>query len=336
MRAEENDPAAAGGGDSLRAKRPRLAGLVIGAVAFAGVVAFVLHVGDIGAFAQAALKTDPRWLVLALVAQALAFMTQALIWALALYRRQSPVSAGGLLMLSLGKLFADQAVPSAGLSGAVFLIHALVRRGVSTADAFTAFVFGGASSIIAFLIFAGGALMFVAVRGGPVDDFSINISDIHYIAIAAVLLLVAVGAAMLGAKGKGPLRAEAVAKAKQTVLAAFRLIYVERGLFAACLGLQAMARLLDCVTLWIAFQALGGGVTFLTSVITVSLASLAATIAPTPMGLGSFEAGLLAALAALGHGVEASFAGGLIYRGLSLGLPLALGFFVVQRELLKR
>jgi uncharacterized protein (TIRG00374 family) len=323
-------------GASLRDRRPWLAGLIVGAVAFAGVVAVALHVGDIGKFAQTLFETDPKWLALALLAQALAFLTQALVWALVLSRRKSSVRRGDLFVLSIGKLFADQAVPSAGISGAVFFIHALTRRGVSPADAFVTFVFGASSFILMFIIFAAASLALVAFSGGPVEDFAVNIADIHYVAIASILLIFAVVALALASQGKGPLRSEALKKARETITKAASLIIVERGLFAVCVGLQAIARLLDCVTLWIAFQALGGGVSFVTTVVAVSLAALAATIAPTPMGLGSFEAGLLAALTAFGHGVEASFAGGLIYRGLSLGLPLALGFFVVQRELLRR
>ncbi len=334
VEAAKNPPGAAGG--SLREKRPRLAGLIVGAVALAGVIAFALHVGDTSEFVQTIIKTDPNWLALALTAQAFAFLTQALVWALVLARRKSPVRRGDLLALSIGKLFADQAVPSAGVSGAAFFIHALTRRGVSPADAFVTFVFGASSFILTFIAFAAGALAFIAVSGGPVDEFAVNISDIHYIAIASVLLLFVIAALMLASQGKGPLRSGALAKASESVRKAASLIYVERGLFAACLGLQSIARLLDCVTLWVAFQALGGGIPFITSVVAVSLAALAATIAPTPMGLGSFEAGLIAALASQGYGVEASFAGLLIYRGLSLGLPLALGFFVVQRELLRR
>lgn len=332
--AEERRPDAAGG--SLREKRPRLAGLIVGAVALAGVIAFALHVGDIGEFAQTIVETDPRWLAPALTAQAFAFLTQALVWALVLARRKSAVKRGDLFILSIGKLFADQAVPSAGVSGAVFFVHALTRRGVSAADAFVTFIFGASSFIVTFILFAVAALAFVAFSGGPVEELAVNVSDVYYIAIASILLLFIIGALMLASQGKNSLRPGALATASENVRRAASLIYEERGLFAVCLGLQALARLLDGVTLWIAFQALGGGVPFITSIVAISLAALAATVAPTPMGLGSFEAGLLTALASQGHGVEASFAGLVIYRGLSLGLPLALGFFIVQRELLRR
>lgn len=334
----DNKPGAQPGAEreSLRAKRPRIAGLIFGATALAGLFAFFFHVGDIESFATALFKTDPAWIALALAAQFLAFLAQALLWSLVLRLRKARVARVDLLLLSVGKLFADQAIPSAGVSGAVFFIHALSRRGVAAGDAFTAFVFGGASSILAFLIFSFGAVAVMSMADGAAAGVPIDHSDLHYFALASLLLLFAIAAFWLSAQGKAPLNSSAIARARDDARKAFVLIWRERGLFAACLGLQSLARLLDAVTLWIAFQALGGGVSFPTAVIAVSLASLAATLAPTPMGLGSFEAGLVAALAALGTDLEFAFAGGVIYRGLSLFLPLALGFFIVQRELLKK
>lgn len=334
--AAENIEKSKEAGASLRARRPRLAGLVIGAVAFLGLFALVLHIGDVGAFADAIVKTDPLWLLLALVAQALAFFAQASVWGLVLSRRNQRVRRRDLFTLSIGKLFADQAIPSAGVSGAVFFIHALSRRGVTGADAFATFVFGATSFILAFIIFALGALAFLALSGGSLGDLPVDIADLYYVAIGVALLFLLVVAIAAATRSNGAKGGSALSRSLQTLISALSIIRRERGVFLSCLALQSLGRLLDAVTLWIAFQAQGGGVPFSTSVVAVSLAALAATIAPTPMGLGSFEAGLLAALAALGHGVEASFAGGLIYRGLSLGLPLALGFFVVQRELLKK
>jgi len=320
----------------LRAKRPLLAGLIVGAVAFAALFALVLHLGDLEDFARLAARADPTWILVALAAQIFAFATQAFVWGLVLARRNSVIPKRSLFLLAVGKLFADQAIPSAGVSGAVFFIHALTRRGVAAGDAFTAFVFGATSFILAFALFAAGAVGWLFFAGGPINELSINVTDIHYFAIASILLLFVIAVMFLASQSRGPVRSERLKNARETATRAIKLIYVDRGLFALCLGLQAFARLLDAVTLWIAFQALGGGVPFLTATIAVSLASLAATIAPTPMGLGSFEAGLLSSLAALGIGVETAFAGGVIYRGLTLFLPLAIGFFIVQRELLKK
>lgn len=326
----------AAGGEGLRAKRPRLAGLVVGLVALAGVIAFVFHVGDIGAFAEKAKEAAPAPIALAILAQVFAFLAQAFVWALVLGKHDASVSRVALVNLSIGKLFADQAVPSAGISGGVFLIHALSRRGVSAAAAFTTFVFGAGSSIAAFLIFASGALAYVTLAGGAVRGLSINLTDMHYVLIASFLAMLVIAAFYAVSSGATPVRSQTLKKAGDMARSALRMVIVERGLFAQCMLLQGTARLFDCLTLWFVFRAIGDDISFPASVAAVSLAALAATVAPTPMGLGSFEAGMTAALAALGLAVEPALAGGLIYRGLSLGLPLAVGFFIVQRELLRK
>ncbi len=326
----------AGAAASLRAKRPRLAGVIVALVAIAGLVALAIHIEDIGAFAARLSETDLRWLALTLVAQILAFLAQAFAWGVVLRRRKSPISNASLLTLSIGKLFADQAIPSAGISGGAFLVHALTRRGVAAVDAFAVFVFAATASITAFLVFAAGSLAYIAAVGESVEGLSLGDANVIPIAVAAAILLLLVLALFMLAFGRLPAHSAALRKTARAALDAIKLIGVEKGLFLQCLLLQSAARLFDGVTLWLVFYALGDSVSFLVCIIAVSLASLAATVAPTPMGLGSFEAGLTAALAAQGLGVEPALAGGLIYRGLSLGLPLAIGFFVVQRELLKR
>lgn len=331
LRARMNDGAA-----SLRAKRPKLAGVIIALVAIAGLVALAFHIEDIGAFATRLSETDLRWLALTLLAQIFAFLAQAFAWGLVLRRRKSPISTAGLLTLSIGKLFADQAIPSAGVSGGAFLVHALTRRGVAAVDAFAVFVFAATASITAFLAFAAGSLAYVAAADESVEGLSLGDANLMPIAIGAAILLLVILALFLLASGRLPAHSAALRKTARAALDAIKLVGVEKGLFLQCLLLQSAARLFDGVTLWLVFYALGDSVSFFVCIIAVSLASLAATVAPTPMGLGSFEAGLTAALAAQGLGIEPAFAGGLIYRGLSLGLPLAIGFFVVQRELLKK
>lgn len=321
---------------ALRARRPRLAGLIAGGVALAGLIAFILHVGEIGAFADSVKKAAPEWLALALAAQAAAFLAQAFVWAVTLHRRSIVIPRASLFSLSIGKLFADQAIPSAGISGGVFFIHALTVRGVSGADAFTAFVFGAASFIAAFLVFSFAALGYLTMSGAALDGPRIEVTDLHFLAIASLLLLFVIGAIYAVSTGRTPIRSTSVGHLAQMARQAFRLIYVEKLLFAQCFLLQSAARLFDIVTLWIVFRSLGVEGGFIAAFAGVSLGSLAATVAPTPMGLGSFEAGLIGALAALGLAVEPGLAATLLYRGLSLGLPIAIGFFIVQRELLRK
>jgi uncharacterized protein (TIRG00374 family) len=111
-------------------------------------------------------------------------------------------------------------------------------------------------------------------------------------------------------------------------------ISADRTLFTRCVGRQLLARAFDVVTLWLCFAAIGERASVETAFVAVSMASLAATLAPTPMGIGTFEGAMVAILSALGAPVETALTATLLYRGLSLWAPLSLGFFVVQRELL--
>ncbi len=320
----------------LRGRRPRVAALLVGAVALAGLIAVITHVGDIGAFAQKVRDADPRWFGYALLAQVFAFVSQAFAWRIVLQRRRARVRGASLVSLTIGKLFVDQAIPSAGLSGAVFLVHALTRRRISQDDAFAVFIFGAASSILAFILFAAGSLLFLSLAGGRAEGVTIDANELHFLAIGALLLLAVIAVIQIATSEKSPVRWQAAADLAAKVKNAAGLIGKEKALFAGCLLFQSGARLFDIVTLYFVFFALGAPAPFATAAVGVSLGALASTLAPTPMGLGSFEAGLVGALAALGIGVEDGLAATLVYRGLSLWLPLALGFFIVQRELLKK
>ena len=61
-------------------------------------------------------------------------------------------------------------------------------------------------------------------------------------------------------------------------------------------------------------------------------ASVAATVAPMPMGLGTFEAGMMATLNVFGMSIEGALTATLLFRGLSLWLPLIPGFYIIQTK----
>ena len=53
------------------------------------------------------------------------------------------------------------------------------------------------------------------------------------------------------------------------------------------------------------------------------------------MGLGTFKAGMIAALSVFGVPLKSALTATLIYRGVALWLPLIPGFIIIQRELLR-
>jgi uncharacterized membrane protein YbhN (UPF0104 family) len=63
------------------------------------------------------------------------------------------------------------------------------------------------------------------------------------------------------------------------------------------------------------------------------IASVAATVGPTPLGLGTFESVCVATLTLVGVSLEAAPTATLLLRGLTFRLPMLPGLLIARREL---
>lgn len=344
---DPDDPPASEGDDALYPKfenleprktarsRRRIALIVFALIGLAGVITFVLNISEFGAFTNQLSGARPSWLLLAVGAQGWAFFFQSLVWWRVLRRLGRPRPLTDLFTLSIGKLFADQTLPSAGLSGAFFIMLALTGRGVPREDAFVAFVFGAASFIAAFFIAVIASFAFLTLHDDA-PSFLADGSALLYILGGLALALLAVATAVQIPRVRAWLgRRRAALKLAELAGPTAARIGAEKSLFFSFVLLQLAARAADGVTLWLAFRAIGEMASIEACLVGVSIASLAATLAPTPMGIATFEAGLVATLSALGVSLESALTTTLFYRGLTLWAPLVLGFFIVQRELLR-
>jgi uncharacterized membrane protein YbhN (UPF0104 family) len=98
--------------------------------------------------------------------------------------------------------------------------------------------------------------------------------------------------------------------------------------------LQLAVFLVDAATLAVVLAAIGGDGTRLPGVFaSFMIASVAATVGPTPLGLGTFESVCVATLALVGVRLEAALAATLLLRGLTLWLPMLPGLWIARREL---
>jgi uncharacterized protein (TIRG00374 family) len=96
--------------------------------------------------------------------------------------------------------------------------------------------------------------------------------------------------------------------------------------------LQLSIFLLDSVTLWLSFQALGHAPPFWNCFVAFVVASAAATIGPIPLGLGTFEAACVAILHLLGVPLSRGLAATLLLRLLTFWLPMIPGVLLTRRE----
>jgi hypothetical protein len=312
----------------------RRAALLLAFMLLAGAVLFSMQAGEIADVAKHFRQTRLPWVLAGSTAQIFAFLSLALLWKTALQRLGSDGGIADLFLLSLGKLFADQALPSVGVSGGFFIVHAFARRGAPERIGLAVFAFGAAAMIVMFILAVIASFILVTVSGAGPEFLTLKTASLALLLFVALTVFLASGL-LRSSFVRRLLQTNPLAR-RLTDLSRFAIEHVKRdkALFLKCVLLQTAGRLFDAATLWICFLAIEQTLDPQIAFAAVSIASLAATVAPTPMGLGSFEGGMVASLTSLGAPIEAALTATILYRGLSLWLPLALGFIVVNRELL--
>ena len=135
-------------------------GWLLAALLIAGLVVAVLHWGDVKKFAALVLDAKPLWLAIAAGLQLATYFGLSAQWWLTLRKGRTPESHGELFRLTFAKHFADQVIPTAGVSGNVVLVDRLVSLGVPRGNAVAALLL----QVMAYYIsYALGALWVLVV-----------------------------------------------------------------------------------------------------------------------------------------------------------------------------
>jgi uncharacterized protein (TIRG00374 family) len=302
--------------------------LLVGALIVA-----VLHFGDLKKFAELLAKARPAWLAVALALQLATYAFLSAQWWLALKQGKSPLSMKALLPLTITKLFADQVVPTAGVSGNVLLVDRLCARGVPRENAVAATILAIIAYYLSYAVSAIAMVALLWLRGKL---------SLLLVGLAALLLALAAaipsGVLWLRDKGEDALpgwlrRRSSVRQLAELVGEAPRDLVRDRRLIAQMALLNLGVFLADAATLTACLLAVGEQARFGAAFVAFSMASIVVTLGPVPLGLGSFEATSIGMLRLMGVGFEAAFASTLLYRGFALWLPLALGMVLSRREL---
>jgi uncharacterized protein (TIRG00374 family) len=308
-------------------------GWLLAALLIAGIVVAVLHWGDVKQFAKLLTEAKPLWLLAALGLQLATYLGLAVQWWVVLRRGRSPESVGDLLRLTFAKHFADQVVPTAGVSGNVLLVDRLEALGVPRSNAVAALLL----QIIAYyLSYALGALWVLVVLWWK--------SRMSMLLGAAVLVFLVVAAGIpaltlwLHRRGQEriPKWIARWSKAKHF----FELIgeapteLVRDPMLIACITLLNLAVFVaDAATMQACIFALGLHAPLSAGYVAFMMASIAVILGPIPMGLGSFEAVSIAMLRLFGVPFEAALSATLLFRGFTLWLPLIPGGILLREEM---
>lgn len=291
------------------------------------------HFSSLQAFVALVRAARPEWLLLAVVAQVATYICAATVWRQALHRAGHPRSLRSLVPLGVAKLFMDQAIPSSGVSGTLLVVRGLTRRLIPAHVAMAAMLVGlvsyDAAYLIAVLVSAG--ILWLNNRASLAPAAVVSVFAFVVIAIPVAVLSLRHWGRRLPMSWLRKLPAAEMLL--RTLSEASTSLLRDSGLLAEATLLQLGIFLLDALTLWFAFLALGADVAPWIVLVSFVIASMTATLAPVPLGLGTFEAGSVGMLRLLGVPIETAVAGTLLLRGFAFWLPMLPGLWLARREI---
>lgn len=306
-------------------------GLFIAIVAVAALVAAVLHFGEVRKFLALVETAQPAWLVIALLLQLATYASVALGWRAVLRCAGSPTKLWPLMRIAVSKLFLDQVLPTAGIGGNVMLVDRLIGLGVARGVAVAALLVSMIGFYAAYIVFALVSLLLLWTHGKATPLMVGVVTTFMIVAIAIPSL-----ALWLRHRGGRPLppwleRIGPVSRVIETFGQAPGALLRDRRLLASVTLFNALVFLFDAATLYACLRALGQDTQFATALIALVMASVAVTLGPLPLGLGSFEIACTATLVLLGVPFEAALTGTMLLRMLILWLPLLPGLLMMRR-----
>jgi glycosyltransferase 2 family protein len=313
-----------------RAATPTL-GWLAGGLLLLAVVLLVTHRSEERALAQLVRRAEPLWLLAACGLQALTYVCAAAVWQRALAYHGVAVGVRGLVPLGLVKLFTDQAVPSAGMSGTLLVVRALRGRGIPKGIGVATVLLGLVAFYVAYGLATAAAVAILWHRG--------ELRSVILVPSAVLFLLTAVlPLAILLLRGRMSRlpawleRLPGVRDVAATLRDAPSGGLLARRVLVETAALQFAVFVLDALTLATTLRAVGSPAPFSSAFASFVIASVVATLAWVPGGLGTFEGTCVAMLHLQGTPAAAGLAATLLLRGFSFWLPMLPGFALAHRE----
>lgn len=308
-------------------------GWFLAAMLLAGLVIAVVHWGDVKRFGELLTKSKPLWLAIAALLQLGTYAGLAAQWWLVLRRGRTPEEGGDLFRLTLAKHFADQVIPTAGVSGNVLLVDRLVQLGVPRANAVAALLL----QIVAYYMsYALGALwVLVVLWWKSRSSLLLTLAVLAFLVVAGGIPFLVLWLHRRGQE-RIPRWIAKWSKAKrffELIGEAPRELVRDPGLIGWLTALNLAVFVADAATMQACVLALGVQAPLSAGYVAFMFASIAVILGPIPMGLGSFEAVSVAMLRLFGVPFEAALSATLLFRGFTLWLPLIPGGILLRQEM---
>jgi uncharacterized protein (TIRG00374 family) len=312
-------------------RRRAIAAWLFGLLVLGALVTFVARRGEVAQFAGLLRDLQPRWFFAALVLQVFSQLSSAAVWYAVFRFAGHPSEFGALLRVRLAMIFANEAVPSAGLAGSAVAIRGLANQDIPSNIVVTAIVAGVMTT------YAAGAIALLAtiVLLQPYHRLS------QHVLIGGIVMSAAVVAGFIAFTWRratiaprlrtGLRRMPRVAAALDTIASAPIGVLHSASFWSRAVALQLAVILLDSSTLFVLLTALGTRPEPVAVFGSFMIATAATGAIPLPGNLGAFEAALVAILHVFGFRIEPALAAALLLRGFTVWLPLIPGLWYSRR-----
>lgn len=306
---------------------------MLGAALSAAVIVAALRFSEAQEIARLTERAQPWWLLAAMALQVGTYAAQGEIWRDIGRAAHSPLSLSYAFELSLAKLFVDQALPSAGVSGTVAVAKSLQDHGMARPAVMAGVVVNIASYFVVYVLSLGVAVLLLPPHGstGSLVFLGAGLFVLCSIALVVVVLVLPGGAN--SAIGKPLARFRFLQRFLQYLEEADTTLARRPLLLLRSCAWQLTIVLLDAATVWILLVALGVTASVVAVFASFMISNLFRAIGILPGGLGTFEASSVLTLQAVGVPLPVALSTTLLFRGLSFWLPMLPGVWLSRRLL---
>ncbi|HPL29113.1 MAG TPA: lysylphosphatidylglycerol synthase transmembrane domain-containing protein [Anaerolineae bacterium] len=313
------------------------------------IIFLVLSRGELATLGQTLLQGDPLWLGAAVLAQSAYYSLYAAQYKYGFATVEVASEVRELIPVMFASIFLRTIVPSGGVSGAAVFVDDAARRGQSAARA-------AEGSLLVLAVDLSTLLPLVAIALGYLAYRHVLVFYEVFGSVLFALFVASLGAALftgrlaphllrrglhelqwitneLGRRLQHrPLLPEGWAARNAGDLArAANDIATHQGSLGQTLGVASAAQLTNLATVHLVGQAFGQPLSLGAIIASFSMQAVFSVVTFIPNGLVVAEGVMVAVLTSLGVAFGSAVAITIVYRGLSVWLPLLVGFLFLRQ-----
>ena len=307
----------------------------LGLALVAGISSVALHFSEAEEIAIIAEHARPSWLIVAVLLQLATYVAQGGIWRVIAKAAAFPLAFGTVFQLSLAKLFIDQALPSAGLSGTAAVSKYFEQRGMTKPSVMAVVVISLSSYFAVYAVLLLSALVLLPVPA--IARGIVMVTTVTF--LAGCIFVVFALFKIAGSQGRLTValsRFQLLRPVMQSLAESDPKLMRNRRVFLTACACQTAIVMLDGATIWALLNALGETSSAVAVFSSFMISNLFRTLGVLPGGLGIFETSSVLTLQIIGVPLPVALSATLLFRGLSFWLPMVPGLYLARRMFAQR